>query len=258
MESKKQVDNKIKQTPENFTWITFSDLLTTLFMVFMVVAVWAISKKGENDAKISDYIKTGSKVVKFNKDKKAELERILDSVKNKFALIKDVKACKNITLERNKDNSGFHIYEDSKSEMWFKDGDDKLSEVAKICLQEIGRIWSNAIRENSFASIYLEELLIIGHANSKPWPGITEDQNFLKNLNLSQLRALAAAGYLISYSEGNNDNLNIIKNKKEIPLRTVLTAMGKSYKDPIYFNGVEDYEKSKRLEFRIVLKGPTE
>lgn len=45
--------NKNIETSEGFVWITFSDLLTTLFLVFMVIALWAISnrdaqkKKGE-------------------------------------------------------------------------------------------------------------------------------------------------------------------------------------------------------------------
>jgi hypothetical protein len=37
--------NKRHTEGEAFVWITLSDLLTTLFMVFMIIGLWAISKK---------------------------------------------------------------------------------------------------------------------------------------------------------------------------------------------------------------------
>lgn len=49
---------------EGFVWITFSDLLTTLFMVFMVIALWAIANRDSLKQEADKQKKAGEQCLK--------------------------------------------------------------------------------------------------------------------------------------------------------------------------------------------------
>lgn len=61
----------------------------------------------------------------------------------------------------------------------------------------MGDVWIRLINSNNNVSSKLRHVLIEGHANSNPYPNMSEEENFLRNLSLSQDRALQAARFLI-------------------------------------------------------------
>lgn len=88
---------------------------------------------------------------------------------------------------------------------------------------------------------YISEILIEGHTDT--------EGNYLFNMELSQKRALSVAEYCLG------DNSKILTNDQLEELRSVISATGRSYSNPIYDeNGEVDMEASRRVEFLFRLK----
>ena len=85
---------------------------------------------------------------------------------------------------------------------------------------------------------YLGEIIIEGHTDT--------DGAYETNLKLSQDRALQVALYCL-----NMPSLNSLQKAK---LQEIMTATGRSESDPVYVNGVEDKDASRRVEFKFSLK----
>ncbi len=88
---------------------------------------------------------------------------------------------------------------------------------------------------------YISEILIEGHTDT--------EGNYLFNMELSQKRALSVAEYCLG------DNSSILTDDQLNELRSVISATGRSYSNPIYDeNGEVDMEASRRVEFLFRLK----
>lgn len=82
----------------------------------------------------------------------------------------------------------------------------------------------------------ISEILIEGHTDT--------EGNYISNLELSQKRALAVAEYCLS------DNSNILNDTQLEEMRSLISATGRSYSNPIYDeNGKIDMAASRRVEF---------
>ena len=82
----------------------------------------------------------------------------------------------------------------------------------------------------------ISEILIEGHTDT--------EGNYMSNLELSQKRALAVAEYCLS------DNNKILSDKQLEEMRSLISATGRSYSNPIYDeNGKIDMAASRRVEF---------
>lgn len=243
---------------EGFVWITFSDLLTTLFMVFMVIALWAISKKDDLTKKAEEQKIAGDlciadlKAANIDQLKKNEaLHSIGQKITAEFQELQKSGICVDAKIEEINDSGGFRIFQGPGLKPWFDEGKSVLSLDAQRCLKGIGELWVQQINHDEFISKSIKHLLIEGHANTNPFPGINEEENFLRNLGLSQDRAYQAARFLIEKIK-----FRITAKNKTYMLREMMIAQGKSYLEPVYSSqGVEDFDRSKRLEFKIILGG---
>ena len=86
---------------------------------------------------------------------------------------------------------------------------------------------------------YIAEIIIEGHTDS------TGD--YITNLELSQQRAGAVASYVLS------DSYRGISSEQRAKLRSLATANGRSFSDPILVGGVEDKDASRRVVFKFRL-----
>ena len=94
----------------------------------------------------------------------------------------------------------------------------------------------NTILENKEINRHIDKIIVEGHTNSKG--------SFLYNMELSQKRAYSVMAFL----------LKLDFDKKKL-LRDLIVASGRSYLDPIYNkNGVENQDKSRRIEIKFRLK----
>ena len=121
------------------------------------------------------------------------------------------------------------------SNILFDQGEFKLKEKSKEKLSVILKEYLQTLLEDDSIKKHIHSVTIEGHTNS--------DGSYLSNLELSQQRALEVMQFLYTS--------NIID--KELLIKYV-NSSGKSYSDLIYKNGVEDKDKSRRIEIKFRIK----
>lgn len=88
---------------------------------------------------------------------------------------------------------------------------------------------------------YVAEIIIEGHADMSG--------DYQSNLNLSQQRALSVVSYFLS------DTFYGLTAQEKEQLRSIVTANGRSWVDPVYNeDGTVNMEASRRVEFKFRLK----
>lgn len=203
---------------ENIFWVTMSDMLLGLMMVFMILFVLTITGFSQSKFKQQE---TQSQVAQ--------------------ELIEKMKA-QNINVEIDKVTGEVKI---SDLEL-FDINSYTLSPNGKKYLSKFIPIYINTIFSNPKLSNKIVNIVIQGHTDSQMFKNTpSRELQFTKNMDLSIKRADAVENYIFQtgYNKKYTDNLIHI-----------LTVEGKSYTDPIIVNGKEDYAKSRRVELKLVVK----
>ena len=96
---------------------------------------------------------------------------------------------------------------------------------------------------NKELSSEIKYIIVEGHTDSHMFAGVnSKDEQFQRNMDLSLKRANAVADYMFKtgYSKEYSDKF-----------RKILVVEGKSFNEPILTNGVEDFDKSRRVELKL-------
>ena len=209
---------KADEEEENVFWVTMSDLLLGLTMVFMTLFVLAMTgftqNKMQQQAIQSDVAKELIKNMK-EKNINAQIDKLTGQVK-----IPDLEL--------------------------FNVGSYSLSDKGKLYLDKFVPIYINTIFSNSKLSDKIVNIVIQGHTDSQSFINTTsEEQQFIKNMDLSIKRASAVEEYLFktNYNKKYTDKLT-----------KLISVEGKSFTEPILTNGKEDFAKSRRVELKLVVK----
>ena len=203
---------------ENIFWVTMSDLLLGLAIVFItlfVVAMTGFSQQSLHQQKAQMEVseKISSQLKKS--DIKVDVDKMSGDLK-----ISDVEL--------------------------FEVGSYVLSSRGKNLLDKLAPIYINSIFSDKELSQEVQYIIIQGHTDSQMFAGVkTKEEQFLKNMDLSLKRANAVAEYMFK--------TNYNKNYSE-KFRKILVVEGKSYNEPILNNGVEDFDKSRRVELKLKVK----
>ncbi|MBZ7929454.1 OmpA family protein [Campylobacter sp. LH-2024] len=108
-----------------------------------------------------------------------------------------------------------------------------LKNEAKAKLRKILSEYFDAIMNDPKILSNIENIIIEGHTDS--------DGSYIYNLDLSQKRAYEVMNFIYSFY-------------KDPRLQKLLMASGRSFSDPIMSNGVEDKDKSRRIEIKFSIK----
>ena len=128
----------------------------------------------------------------------------------------------------------------------FELGSWVLSDKGKKLLDKLAPIYINSIFADKELSEEIEYIIIQGHTDSQMFAGVnSKDEQFIKNMDLSLKRANAVADYMF---KTNYDKQYADK------FRKIVVVEGKSYNEPVLVNGVEDYDKSRRVELKLKVK----
>lgn len=203
---------------ENVFWVTMSDMLLGLMMVFMTLFVLAMT--GFTQGKMQQQA-TQSKVAE-------QLSKALQQQKIEATIDKVTGQVKISDLELFDINSY------------------QLSAKGKKYLDKFIPVYVNTIFSNPELYDKITNVVIQGHTDSQTYTGVTtKEGQFLNNMDLSLKRAAAVAQYIFktSYNKKYTDKLT----------KTVVVE-GKSFTQPIIVNGKEDYAKSRRVELELVVK----
>lgn len=214
-------------------WLSVSDLMTGLMVVFLFVSVAYIRKVQKSSSVLSDYIETKDRLhEKLVKEFKG------DTIRWEMSIGKDLSMkFKNPTT-------------------LFESGSAELTPSFRSILDEfIPRYFHILINDELKTNIL--EIRIEGHTDDLPYPQLNKDP-YIANIILSQKRALS----VLQYIRGLASFGNYTEDEKKL-LEYWITANGFSYGKSLDSNGQYtfitnngiDRTKSRRVEFRIVTKG---
>lgn len=205
---------------DNVFWVTMSDLLLGLVVVFLVLFVFAITgftqnKVNEQETQFEVTEKIAQELQKNNI--KADVDKFSGRIK-----ISD--------LELFELNS------------W------ELSSNGRAYMAKFVPIYLNTIMKDPKIKENITQIIIEGHTDSQTFSGAkSEEEKYFKNMDLSLKRASSVAQYIVfSNYSGKKDYQN--------DLFSMLSVEGKGPSEPVIINGKEDYSKSRRVELKIMFK----
>lgn len=203
---------------ENIFWVTMADLLLGLAIVFITLFVLAMTGFSQQS-------------IQQQKVKMEVSERISGELKKE-----------NIFIDVDKMTGDLKI---SDVEL-FELNSYVLSPKGKKLLDKLAPIYVNSIFADKELADQIQYIIIQGHTDSQMFAGVTsKDEQFLRNMDLSLKRAQAVADYIF--------RTNYDKKYAE-QFRKIVVVQGKSYNEPVLVNGIEDFDKSRRVELKLQVK----
>ncbi len=205
------------QNEENIFWITMTDLMLGLVLVFMILFFYSSSTS------YFEKIRDQSITANVNNELAQKLnEQSVEASVDLFSGVVNI--------------SDLELFEVNSWE---------LSPKGKAYLQKFVPIYVNTIFGNEDYKGKIAGIVIQGHTDSQTFKGISNsEEQYMKNMELSLKRAYSVASY---FRYTNYDK------KYSKDLEKKMLVEGCSYSKPIYNSqGKEDFEKSRRVELKIV------
>lgn len=214
-------------------WLSVSDLMTGLMVIFLFISIAYISRVQQNQTVLTDYVET-----KYQLHQKLVKEFEGDTLNWQMAIGKDLSM------------------KFKEPTVLFATGSYELTPRFKEILDEFLPRYFNILLNDSLKS-NIQEIRIEGHTDDVPIPRYDPDP-YIANVVLSQQRALSVLRYLRSmpsYQKYTQEERNL--------LEYWFTANGLSYGKAVDHNGEYilksgkpiDKDMSRRVEFRIVTSG---
>ena len=126
-----------------------------------------------------------------------------------------------------------------ESELLFSTGQYELSDQGKAFIDRFLPVYLDALLTEEYLP-YVAEIIVEGHTDSRG--------GYLRNLELSQQRALAVASYILS------ESCTTVSERQKAKLREIVTANGRSSSDLVtYADGTENMDASRRVVFKFRL-----
>ena len=214
-------------------WLSVSDLMTGLMVIFLFIAIAYIRRVQQNQSVLTDYVETKNQL-----HDKLVKEFEGDTLKWQMAI------GKNLSMKF------------KEPTVLFASGSYELTPRFKEILDEFLPRYFNILLNDSLKN-NIQEIRIEGHTDNVPIPRYDEDP-YIANVILSQQRALSVLRYLRkmpSYQQYSEEQRSL--------LEFWFTANGLSYGKAVdnagnYINKSHneiDKDMSRRVEFRIITSG---
>lgn len=207
---------KNDESENNIFWVTISDLMTALVLVFMMLFFYT-------------YMQGYYERLHANIEKQKASEALEQSLQaqNINANIDAVSGIVKI--------SDLELFELNSWE---------LSENGKRYLNKFAPAYLNSLFSNEYMDKNVEKIIIEGHTDSQTFQGkYSADEQYMKNMDLSLKRAYSVANYMMgtSYNKSYSERL-----------KKMILVEGASFSNPVLTNGKEDFAKSRRVELKLV------
>ena len=210
--------HKEDNNQDNIFWVTMTDLMTALVLVFIVLFFYT-------------YMTSFYDKIQAEMEQKKASEALEETLKEQ-------------KIDANIDNiTG--VVKISDLEL-FKLNSYELSDKGKKYRDKFAPAYLNSIFSNDYLNNNVEKIIIQGHTDSQTFKGkYSPDEQYMKNMELSLKRAYAVANYMTNtpYNKANGNRL-----------RKMIIVEGASYSIPVLINGKEDFSKSRRVELKVVMK----
>ena len=208
-------------------WISISDLMAGLMMIFMFIAISYMVKVSLDAKQIQDIAKTYQLLQ----------DDLYKDLLNEF---RDDLPRWNAEIDRK--TLSFRFIE---PDVLFKRGKSEIRPRFKEILYDFFPRYVAILTQDKYR-LDIEEVRIEGHTSSE-WEGLTGLESYFENMDLSQNRTRSVLEYLM--------RLKVLSQSRNWLIKRV-TANGLSYSRRKFINGTttEDTENSRRVEFRVKTK----
>lgn len=202
----------------NIFWITMTDLMTGLVLVFIVLFFYVYIHNHINRVEQNMAQENANKVLQETL-KNENIEASVDAISG-VVKISDLEL--------------------------FNLNSYKLSPKGRAYLDKFAPAYFNSLFSNEYLDKNIDKIIIQGHTDSQTYTGkFSEDEQYMKNMELSLKRAYEVANYMT------NTSYNKINGTR---LRKMIIVEGASFSEPVIENGKENYNKSRRVELKLVMK----
>ena len=202
----------------NIFWITMTDLMTGLVLVFIVMFFYTYMTGHIKQLEQTSAKENATKALQETL-KELKIDASVDAVSGIVKI------------------SDLELFELNSS---------KPSDKGKAYLDKFAPAYFNSLFTNKYLNKNLDKIVIQGHTDSQTFAGkFSEDEQYMKNMELSLNRAFEVANYMTNtpYNKSNGNKL-----------RKMILVEGASFSDPVLVNGKEDFAKSRRVELKLILK----
>ena len=235
-----------KKTEEISYWISFSDLMAGLLLVFILLLIGSlIVSMGELEDQKEQL-----------EEQQAVLQETMEELETLDTNLADILGIRAAIIERLRqefEDTGAEItFDDATgairlgSGILFDEGSARLSPVGQQTLRELIPVYYDALLGDEELRQHVGQIVFEGHTNSNYSGSDDPSDAYLFNLQLSQDRAYAAMEYVIANALG-----------QAYDAKELLAAVGYSSSRLIFLEDqpdVEDTTRSRRIEIRFRLK----
>ena len=215
---------------DNTVWLSNSDLMAGLMIIFLFIAVGFIREKAPEVYGEQDFI------VQYLNNLEENKKKINERLDKEFSDEEKLKWNMEIIYDEN-------IVRFNTPEIMFDQSSGQIKDMFKEIINEFFPRYINILID--FKSL-VKEVRIEGHTSSE-WGKLNKEDAFLKNLVLSQERTASVI------KESMNSIKNIREEKKQWAFNKVV-ASGMSSRSLILNNqGEEDQLLSRRVEFKYLI-----
>lgn len=218
---------------ENPYWISFSDIMSGLLVIFVLAALALILELTETKMQVNDAIREIAKAEQVRSDILREVEIELKN--------------KNIPVEISDNETVLRIPE---TLLAFESNEYRIPDSKKVkeTVLEIGHVLHVAVLKNDRWK-YLDTVFVEGHTDKRRSP------RNMGNWGLSTFRAISVWDYwdkYLPYGEGLKDLINH-DNK---PLFSV-SGYGETRPAQIIQETEEEFQKNRRIDIRFTVRRPS-
>ncbi|PLW80800.1 hypothetical protein C0585_00720 [Candidatus Woesearchaeota archaeon] len=209
----------------NNEWINISDMMAGLMMFFLFISIIYMMEVSNEKKNVKEI------VVTYRKLQKELNEKLNLEFKNDLTNW-DAEILENNTIRF------------KSPDVLFETGESEISDKFQNILNNFFPRYLKIITEKQFEN-EIDEVRVEGHTSSRWLSAETDDEKYINNISLSQIRAKKVLEYCYLLDLTN-------ENKKW--LTKVFRANGMAFAKLIFKDGFEDIEHSQRVEFRVITK----
>ncbi len=206
-------------------WISVSDMMTGLMMVFLFIAIVFMQKVDSEKQAVENI------AVAYKSQREDLYQSLLDEFKRDL-IGWNAEVLDDTTVRFN------------EPDVLFDMGSKTIKERFKEVLEDFFPRYIALLGSEKYKDI-IEEVRIEGHTSSS-WEGSKDFKNiYLNNAQLSQQRSFSILQYCFSLPQ---------LTEYQSWMTTVLRANGLAFASPILTSGQEDESRSRRVEFKVKTK----
>lgn len=215
----------LKRHEDNSHFISLSDMMTALMMIFLFISVAIIHNTQKQTVVVREIVETYSdEQNNLYRDFRKEFEKDLSKWQAKI----------------NPEDLSIVF---TSPDVLFDTGKDTLKPKFKEMLMDF---FPRYIKIIQMHKDHIQEVRIEGYTDTNGLPGQTIKESYFYNMKLSQDRTRSVLEYCLGLPEFTSGDFDYLKE--------VITANGLSFSHLIADNGVENKSASRRVEFRVLMK----